>query len=64
MIRSFLSLLIILLVTGCSPKLDDLHAYTQSVKERAQPQIEPYPEFKSHPPFSYSAMLTLPPSML
>ena len=33
MIRSFLSLLIILLVTGCSPKLDDLHAYTQSVKE-------------------------------
>ena len=42
MIRSFLSLLIILLVTGCSPKLDDLHAYTQSVKERAQPQIEPY----------------------
>ncbi|PTU01829.1 pilus assembly protein PilP, partial [Pseudomonas sp. HMWF031] len=32
MIRSFLSLLIILLVTGCSPKLDDLHAYTQSVK--------------------------------
>ena len=55
MIRSFLSLLIILLVTGCSPKLDDLHAYTQSVKERAQPQIEPYPEFKTHPPFSYSA---------
>ena len=55
MIRSLLSLLIVLLITGCSPKLDDLQTYTQSVKELAQPQIEPYPEFKTHPPFSYTA---------
>ena len=55
MIRSFLSLLIILMITGCTPKLDDLQSYTQSVKERAQPQIEPYHEFKTYPPFRYTA---------
>lgn len=55
MIRSFLSLIVLFLIAGCSPKLDDLQAYTQSVKERAQPQVEPYPEFKSHPPFNYSS---------
>ena len=55
MIRVLISLLALLLIAGCSPKLNDLQAYTQSVKSRAQPQIEPYPEFKTHPPFSYTA---------
>ncbi|MCZ8530651.1 pilus assembly protein PilP [Alteromonas sp. PRIM-21] len=55
MIRSLIALLTLVLIAGCSPKLNDLQAYTQSVKERAQPQIEPYPEFKSHPPFSYTS---------
>ncbi len=45
MIRVLISLLALLLIAGCSPKLNDLQAYTQSVKSRAQPQIEPYPEF-------------------
>ena len=55
MIRSFLSLITLFLIAGCSPQLDDLQAYTQNVKERAQPQVEPYPEFKTHPPFNYTA---------
>jgi type IV pilus assembly protein PilP len=53
--RYLLTLLSITFVMGCAPKLDDLQAYTQSVKDRTTPQIEPYPEFKTHPPFSYSA---------
>ncbi|BFT28936.1 pilus assembly protein PilP [Alteromonas sp. D210916BOD_24] len=43
------------MLTGCSPHLEDLHAYTQSVKARTTSHVEPYPEFKTHPPFSYSA---------
>lgn len=48
-------LLLMLLVSGCSPKLDDLHGYTENVKNTAVVRIEPYPEFESHPPFTYSA---------
>ncbi|MCB4438520.1 pilus assembly protein PilP [Alteromonas sp. McT4-15] len=55
MMRYLTALLALFLATGCSPKLDDLQAYTQSVKDRTTPQIEPYPEFETHPPFTYSA---------
>lgn len=55
MIRYLLILFTMMLVMGCSPKLDDLQSYTQRVKDSTTPQIEPYPEFKTHPPFTYSA---------
>ena len=45
----------VVLLTGFSPHLEDLQAYTQGVKARTTSNIEPYPEFKTHPPFSYSA---------
>ena len=53
--RYLLSFMVLLIMAGCSVELDDLQTYTQSVKERTVPQIEPYPEFKTHPPFMYSA---------
>tara|TARA_Y100000296_G_scaffold35571_1_gene41200 strand:- start:137 stop:664 length:528 start_codon:yes stop_codon:yes gene_type:complete len=55
MIRQSLSLISLIVVAGCTPQLDDLQAYTQDVKSRAQPQIEPYEEFKAQPPFAYTA---------
>ena len=53
--RYIVTLLILLLIGGCAPKLDDLYTYTAEVKARAKPKIEPYPEFKTHPPFAYTA---------
>ena len=41
------------LLTACSPKIDDLVAYTQEVKNRPQAKVEPYPEFMPQPVFVY-----------
>ena len=49
------ALVVCILLGGCSPQLDDLKAYTAQVKASAVVHIEPYPEFKSHPSFSYDA---------
>lgn len=50
-------LLIIVVVAGalsaCSPKMDDLTAYTAQIKQNTQIQVEPYPEFSSQPAFQY-----------
>jgi len=53
--RYFLLLLTLTLLVACSPNLDDLHAYTQSVNQNMTVQIEPYPEFHAPPVFTYSA---------
>jgi type IV pilus assembly protein PilP len=53
--RYFLVLAAVVLITACSPKLDDLQAYTQSVSENAVHNIEPYPEFATPKTFEYSA---------
>lgn len=42
-------------VTACTPKIDDLKVYTDKVRANAVVNIEPYPEFKTHPSFAYSA---------
>ena len=55
MIRRVSSLFIFAIISGCAPQLDDLQAYTQEVKSRAQPQIEPYVEFQVQPPFVYTS---------
>jgi type IV pilus assembly protein PilP len=39
---------------GCQPKVSDLQHYVEQVKANTHVRIEPYPEFKVHPPFSYS----------
>ncbi|NDV92114.1 pilus assembly protein PilP [Alteromonas sp. 345S023] len=46
---------LLLCTTACSPQLDDLAAYTENVRANAVVNIEPYPEFKTHPSFVYSA---------
>ncbi len=51
---SFLALTIGL-VTACSPRIDDLVAYTQQVKSTTTAVVEPYPEFKQQPAFEYTA---------
>ena len=53
--RHFLLLAVVAMITACSPKLDDLQAYTQSVSDSAVPNIEPYPEFAKPKTFIYSA---------
>ena len=53
--RYFLVLAAVVLITACSPKLDDLQAYTQSVSDSAVHNIEPYPEFATPKTFEYSA---------
>ena len=64
--RYLLSLFIFAIISGCSPELTDLRTYTESVKNRAQPSVEPYTKFVTHPPFAYSSAsvsythLTLP----
>lgn len=46
---------ILVFVSACSPKLDDLVKYTQEVKSRPQAKVEPYPEFMPQPVFVYRA---------
>ena len=53
--RYLLSLSIFVIISGCAPELNDLQAYTESVKSRAQPSVEPYIKFETQPPFVYSA---------
>lgn len=53
--RLIFILVTLLGITACSPKLDDLVAYTEDVKRRPQAQVEPYPEFMPQPAFVYSA---------
>ncbi|MEG3766317.1 pilus assembly protein PilP [Alteromonas sp. 14N.309.X.WAT.G.H12] len=44
-----------LLVSACSPKIDDLQAYTQEIRATTKAQVDPYPEFTSQPAFKYTA---------
>ena len=53
--RYLLSLCIFVIISGCAPEINDLQAYTESVKSRAQPNVEPYTKFETQPPFAYSA---------
>jgi type IV pilus assembly protein PilP len=53
--RYLLSLCIFVIISGCAPEISDLRAYTESVKSRVQPSIEPYTKFEAQPPFAYSA---------
>ncbi|OFC69722.1 pilus assembly protein PilP [Alteromonas confluentis] len=43
------------LVSACSPRIDDLIAYTQQVKATTTAVVEPYPEFNQQPAFEYTA---------
>jgi type IV pilus assembly protein PilP len=43
------------MLSGCSPKLDDLVIYTNQIKQNTKPRVEPYPEFTAQPTFIYSA---------
>ncbi len=54
-IRLSSALFVALLLTGCSPQLDDLKSFTAQVKQNTQPRVEPYPTFSQQPAFIYSA---------
>ncbi|MDC8832120.1 pilus assembly protein PilP [Alteromonas gilva] len=49
------ALVVGVLITGCSPQLDDLKSFTAQVKQNTKPRIEPYPKFSQEPAFVYSA---------
>lgn len=49
------SILVLLMVAGCQPRLDDLKAFVAEVEQNTQVNIEPYPEFSKTPAFVYSA---------
>ena len=53
--RYLFVIFILIFVSACSPKLDDLVVYTQEVKSRPQAKVEPYPEFMPQPVFVYSS---------
>lgn len=55
MIKRWIFLLIVFCLAGCSPKMNDLLAYTQEVKSRPQAKVEPYPEFTPQPVFVYQS---------
>ncbi|QJR80551.1 pilus assembly protein PilP [Alteromonas pelagimontana] len=42
-------------LSACAPQTDDLVAYIAQVKQNTQVRIEPYPEFKTQPAFTYKA---------
>lgn len=50
-----LSILLLLMVAGCQPQLDDLKAFVSEVEQKTQVNIEPYPEFSKTPAFVYEA---------
>ncbi|WP_181898380.1 pilus assembly protein PilP [Alteromonas aestuariivivens] len=50
-----LAAIVMATLSGCSPQLDDLVAYTEEVKSTTRVNIEPYPEFAPQPAFEYSA---------
>ena len=49
------TVVIALSASGCAPNIDDLVTYTNEVRQRTRPSIEPYPEFAQQPAFVYSA---------
>lgn len=55
MTRLTLATVVLATLSGCSPQLDDLVAYTEQVKSTTQVRIEPYPEFAPQPVFEYQA---------
>jgi type IV pilus assembly protein PilP len=55
MIQRSIFFLVLVLLTACTPKMDDLLAYTQEVKQRPQAKVEPYPEFTPQPVFVYQS---------
>lgn len=48
-------LLLLLMIAGCQPKLDDLNAFVSDVEQKTQVSIEAYPEFSKTPAFVYQA---------
>lgn len=48
-------LLVLISISGCQPKTDDLVDFLGQVAANTQPNIEPYPEFKTKPVFDYEA---------
>lgn len=50
-----ISILTLLMLAGCQPKLDDLEAFVAEVEQQTQVNIEPYPEFSKTPAFVYEA---------
>jgi type IV pilus assembly protein PilP len=53
--RLLISLSASALLTGCGANIDDLIAYTESVRANTKVSIEPYPEFAPLPNVSYTA---------
>ena len=45
---------VMLVLSGCQPKIDDLEQFIVEVSNTPQAEIEPYPEFKTKPAFKYS----------
>ncbi|MCW8109740.1 pilus assembly protein PilP [Alteromonas ponticola] len=52
---STLALASIVVLSACSPTLNDLTAYTAQVKSTTQVNIDPYPEFTKPPSAQYTA---------
>ncbi|NMH60044.1 pilus assembly protein PilP [Alteromonas ponticola] len=52
---SALMIMCAVVMSGCSPTLNDLTAYTAQVKSTTQVNIEPYPEFTKPPSAQYTA---------
>ncbi|MFQ3236462.1 MAG: type IV pilus assembly protein PilP [Paraglaciecola sp.] len=47
--------LLLLLLLGCKPQINDLQQYVAQVKQNTPVRIEPYPSFTTSPAFEYSA---------
>jgi type IV pilus assembly protein PilP len=53
--RYFAIFSVVLTLSACQPKVDDLQTYVAQVKQNTQVNIEPYPEFREMPAFKYEA---------
>ncbi len=53
--KSLMASAVLLLVSGCSPGMDDLETYVAEVKSRKTRAIEPIPQIKQYEAFAYNA---------
>lgn len=44
-----------ILLVGCEPKVEDLQAFVEEIKQTTQVTVKPYPEIKKLPVFKYTA---------
>lgn len=48
------ALVLVLLLSGCSRDMSDLHQYIEEIKSRKSTAIDPIPQMKPYEPFAYS----------